>query len=282
MNLLDKALIQQALLEDLSQGDLTVDNLPGLSQQNCQAALRIRQSGVVSGLAIAKACFESVDEDETVQFEISQPDGSQVSAGTLLAMIHGNTASLLKAERTALNFMQHLSGIATTTRSFVDAFSDLSQQGFPAKILHTRKTTPLLRAFERQAVLDGGGALHRYNLGSAVMLKDNHLKQISISEAVRQLRERIPHCATIEVEVDHLAQIEEVIQAKADSILLDNMTPEQVREAVRMIDGRLITEASGNISLETIRDYVLTGVQYISTSKITLGAPAMDIGLDFI
>lgn len=280
MNLGDRALIGQALLEDLAQGDMTVDHLPVLSQQQTRAELRSRQACVISGLDIARTCFELVDPQCRV--DVLKPDGSSVQPHDVVATITGSAASLLKAERTALNFMQHLSGIATLTSEFVAAIADLTQQGFPAKVIHTRKTTPLLRSFERAAVVHGGGSLHRYNLGSAVMLKDNHLRQVSITEAVRQLRHKIPHTATIEVEVDHLAQLEEVLGAGADIVLLDNMTPDQVREAVRMVDGKLITEASGNISLTTIRDYALTGVQYISTSKITLGAPSIDIGLDFI
>jgi len=280
MNLNDKALIEQALLEDLGQGDMTVDNLLSLTSKQTRAELRPRQACVLSGMDVARTCFEIVDP--TLRFDWVKTDGGTAQPQDIVATITGSAASLLKAERTALNFMQHLSGIATLTRQFVDTIADLTQQGFPAKVIHTRKTTPLLRSFERASVVHGGGSLHRYNLGSAVMLKDNHLRQISITEAIRTLRQNIPHTATIEVEVDNLAQIEEVLAAGADIVLLDNMTPDQVREAVQRIDGKLITEASGNISLTTIRDYALTGVQYISTSKITLGAPSIDIGLDFL
>ncbi|MEB3287095.1 MAG: carboxylating nicotinate-nucleotide diphosphorylase [Vampirovibrionales bacterium] len=273
-DIIEQGVIERALLEDLGQGDLTVDHLPLLHQSKSTAYIRSRAEIVVSGLSVAQAVFRAVDA--AIVFEPLVKDGQAVSKNQALARVTGVTASLLKAERTALNFMQHLSGIATCTRAFVDKI-----HGTPAQLVHTRKTTPGLRMLERQAVLDGGGALHRFNLGSAVMLKDNHLTKISIHQAVKTLRQKVGHTVTIEVEADTLSQVELALEAGADIIMLDNMTPEEVRQALAVIGDKAKTEASGNLSLETIRAYAETGVQYLSTSRITLGAPAVDIGLDF-
>lgn len=261
-------------MEDLAQGDLTVDHLPSLYQSTSISWICSRSEIVVSGLDIAQDVFSMLDSG--IQFEPLVKNGDKVAPGTKLAKVIGNTASLLKAERTALNFMQHLSGIATITRQYADAI-----EGTSASLVHTRKTTPGLRLLERQAVLDGGGVLHRFNLGSAVMLKDNHLAKVSIEEAVHTIRQRVGHTVSIEVEADTLEQVKAALHAGADIIMLDNMTPEQVKVAVEIIGDKAKTEASGNISLETIRSYAETGVQFLSTSKITLGAPAVDIGLDF-
>lgn len=268
-----ETIVNAALLEDLDQGDLTVDNLPVLMEKQGQAVIMARSACVVSGLSVAEAVFRQVDDG--IVFEPSAEDGDEVTMCTVLATVSGPVASLLKAERTALNFMQHLSGIATETRRYAVAIEET-----PAKITNTRKTTPGLRLLEREAVVHGGGSPHRYNLGSAVMLKDNHLQYVSITDAVQTLRGRVSHTATIEVECDRLDQVREALSVGADIIMLDNMAPDQVREAVALIGERAITEASGNITLETVRDYALAGVNYISTSKITLGAPAVDIGLD--
>ena len=235
---------------------------------------------MVSGLKVASQCFTLVDPQS--EFQAIVDDGTFVPAGTMVAQVSGSSASVLKAERTALNFLQHLSGVATHTHCFVERLADLDKTLYPARVVHTRKTTPGMRLLEGQAVVDGGGSPHRYNLGSAVMLKDNHLTQCSISEAVAQIRERVSHMVVIEVEVDRLTQIAEALEAGADVIMLDNMPPEKVTEGVKMIGNRAKTEASGNISLDTVREYALTGVQFLSTSKITLGAPALDIGLDFL
>jgi nicotinate-nucleotide pyrophosphorylase (carboxylating) len=187
------------------------------------------------------------------------------------------TSSLLKAERTALNFLQHLCGIATCTRQFVQKID-----GTPARMTDTRKTTPGLRILEKQAVRDGGGFPHRFNLGTAAMLKDNHIIAAGgIGPAVRLLKQHVSHTVKVEVEIDHLHQLAEALEAGADIILLDNMTPDQVTTAVNQIAGKAITEASGGICLETVRSYALTGVQYLSTSQLTVGAKAIDIGLDF-
>lgn len=268
-----RAIVDMALQEDLGQGDATTDNLPGLAAQTVTARLNVREACVVSGLGVARHVFAAVDP--ALVFEPVVSDGAPAPAGATLATVRGRLASVLKAERTALNFMQHLSGIATATRAYAERI-----YGTETRLTHTRKTTPGLRLLEQMAVVHGGGHPHRYNLGSAVMVKDNHLQGVGITEAVRTLRSRIPHSMKIEVEADRLDQVREAVEAGADIILLDNMSPEQIREALTVIDGRALSEASGGISLETIRAYAETGVDVISTSKITLGVPAIDIGLD--
>lgn len=280
VNPLVREMVQKALDEDLSQGDMTTDNLPVLADMNCTLSLRVREACVVSGMTVASLAFHLVDESISVEPLVS--DGQTVEAGARLAWVSGSMASVLKAERTALNFLQHLCGVATATNRFVSAIV-----GTNTRITHTRKTTPGLRLLEQQAVLHGGGLPHRYNLGSCVMLKDNHLQALGVSgmqrpiaESVHVLRQRLSHTVKIEVEADTLAQVEEAVEAGADIILLDNMTPGQIRQALAIIAGRAITEASGGIGLQNVRDYAETGVDCISTSKITLGVQAIDIGLD--
>ncbi len=274
-----KAIVETALLEDLAQGDVTTDNLPQLSNIQSTALFRVRQACVISGLSVVSAICHAVDPNLKLQLNLQ--DGERADAGSVIATVSGSMASILKAERTALNFLQHLSGIATETRRFVDAV-----EGTKTNITHTRKTTPGLRLLEQQAVLHGGGTPHRFNLGSCVMLKDNHLQALAtqtdnpIGTAVRQLRERLSHTIKIEVEADSLEQVKQAAEAGADIILLDNMTPETIRDALKIINGRAMSEASGGIHLGNVRQTAETGVDYISTSKITLGVPAIDIGLD--
>jgi nicotinate-nucleotide pyrophosphorylase (carboxylating) len=266
-----------ALLEDLGQGDLTTDALP-LDTTWGVFELRPRQACVISGLEIAQCVFTQVDP--AIQFTSQAQPGTALGKDALIATVEGPVVSILKAERTALNFLQHLSGIATETHRFTERL-----QGTGCKVTDTRKTTPGLRILEKKAVIDGGGHPHRFNLGSAVMLKDNHLQavragQISLNDLVTQIRDRISHTATIEIEVETLDEVRQAVEAGADILLLDNMPPEMVRQAVSLITGRAVIEASGGIHLETARDYAEAGAQYLSTSKITLGAPAIDIGLD--
>lgn len=272
-------IVEAALMEDLSQGDVTTDNLPRLLALQKQAVIRVRQDCVVSGLSVAALAFQLVDS--TLSFQPVKQDGTFAPAGTVIGMVTGSIASILKAERTALNFLQHLSGIATETRRYADAIV-----GTGARITHTRKTTPGLRLLEQRAVLHGGGVPHRFNLGSCVMLKDNHLQALiqtsenPIADAIAELRRKISHTTKIEVEADRLDQVRQAVEAGADIILLDNMSPAMIRESLEIIQKRAISEASGGIGLETIRAYAETGVNIISTSKITLGVPAIDIGLD--
>jgi len=274
-------IVENALLEDLGTGDVTTDNLPALSKIQAKAELRVRESCVLSGLSVSELCFSVVDAQ--LEFRPLFHDGSSVKANEVVATVQGGMASILKAERVALNFMQHLSGIATETNHYVEALS-----GTKSRITNTRKTTPGLRLLEREAVLHGGGSPHRYNLGSCVMLKDNHWKALSpdassedaLRQAMRILRERLSHTSKIEIEVDTLEQISLALELGADIILLDNMSPDQIRQAIKQVEGKAILEASGGINLQTVRSYAETGVPYISTSKITLGVPAIDIGLD--
>lgn len=274
------AIVESALLEDLAQGDATTDNLPELAAMTKTTSIRLRERCVISGFPVAALSFQSVDP--TLRFSPLAQEGDCLEAGSVIATVEGSMASILRAERTALNFLQHLCGVATMTRHYADAIRETG-----ARITHTRKTTPGLRLLERQAVLHGGGTPHRLSLGACVMLKDNHLQAFgavhgenALATAVRELRKRISHTMRIEVEIERLEQLRQAVESGADIILLDNMSPAQIREALAFIDGRAITEASGRISLETVREYAETGVDYISTSKITLGVPAIDIGLD--
>ncbi|NWJ95655.1 MAG: carboxylating nicotinate-nucleotide diphosphorylase [Chloroflexi bacterium] len=268
-----------ALEEDLGWGDLTSDYFipPELT---ATANFVSRKPGVVAGLAVAAAVYEAVDP--TLRFQILTPDGTTLQPGTVLARISGRAQSILRGERVALNFLQRLSGTASLTARYVDAVG-----GTKAKIVDTRKTTPGLRDLEKYAVRAGGGFNHRRNLSDGVMLKDNHLTALathglSLKEALLQARTRLPHLVKIEVEVDRLDQIEEILEGKADVILLDNMTPQELGEAVRLINGRAITEASGGVNLESVRAIAESGVDLISVGALTHSAPALDIGLDFI
>ena len=268
-------LVQQALREDLSAGDITTDLLPDIINRQVLATLRTRQPCVVSGLEVGMGVFMAVDDSLVCQPMVH--NSQHLQPGTTLMTIAGSASSILKAERTALNFMQHAAGVATCTQRFVKAI-----EGTDACVTDTRKTTPGLRALEKLAVVHGGGRPHRYNLGSAVMLKDNHIQAAGgILQAVRQIRAQASHTVKIEVEVDTLHQVEEALAAQADIILLDNFSLEDLRTAVGRIGKLAVTEASGGITLDTIRDVAETGVQFISTSQITISAGAVDLGLDF-
>jgi nicotinate-nucleotide pyrophosphorylase (carboxylating) len=273
-------LARQALLEDLGQGDMTTDALPQLAQRIGRFEVRPRQACVVAGLEMAQQVLTLVDP--AIRFTPQAHCGDRLEPGAVMAVIEGPVAAILKAERTTLNFLQHLSGIATETRRFADCLT-----GTPARVTDTRKTTPGLRLLEKKAVVDGGGSPHRFNLGSAVMLKDNHLQALGLDPAqraewIRAMRQRIPHPARIEVEVDRLADVPAALEAGADILLLDNFTPEEVRQAVALIGNRALIEASGGITLETARAYAEAGAQFLSTSRITLGATPIDIGLDWV
>lgn len=274
-----RMVVEAAVLEDLGQGDVTTDNLPRLAEIQKTALFRVRQDCVVSGLVLAQLVVEIVDDN--LCFEPLVQDGDFAKKGAVIARLSGSMASILKAERTALNFLQYLSGIATETRRYVDVVA-----GTSTRITHTRKTTPGLRVLEQQAVLHGGGLPHRFNLGSCVMLKDNHLQALGeacenpIAAAIAELRRKISHTTQIEVEADRLEQVRQAVDAGADIILLDNMSPEVIRDALAIIQKRAVSEASGGITLDTLKAYAETGVDVISTSKITLGVASIDIGLD--
>lgn len=268
-------LVRAALLEDLAQGDITTDNLPALAEQPARAVVVARQPLTVSGLAAAHLAFILCEPRLRVMSACA--DGDALPADAPMLHLEGPAHGILRAERTALNFLQHLCGVATHTRRFVEAIANTG-----ARIADTRKTTPGLRFLEKQAVIHGGGSPHRYHLGMAAMLKDNHIAAVGgIAPAVAELRSRLSHLAKIEVEADTLAQVREALEAGADAILLDNMPLDSLREAVALIGTRAVAEASGGVTLDTVRAMALSGVAIISTSAITLGAPAVDIGLDW-
>ena len=270
-------LIDAALAEDVGQGDPTTDALiePNLTGS---ATLVTREDGVIAGVDVAVAVFTQFDPDLTA--ESLAEDGSTVGTGDRLASVSGSLASILKAERTAVNFLQHLSGVATLTRRYVDAV-----QGYSAQIVDTRKTTPGLRKLEKHAVAMGGGRNHRYNLADGILIKDNHieamaLQGIGIGEVVKRAHAVASHMIKVEIEVETLEQLEEVLDAGADLVLLDNMEPEQMETAVRITGGRALLEASGGITLETVRDVASTGVDIISVGALTHSAAALNISLD--
>jgi nicotinate-nucleotide pyrophosphorylase (carboxylating) len=277
------SLLKQALLEDLGQGDCVSEALAvlltqqGRLHETVSLAVRARQRCVVSGLSVVLPLCQLVDKAISVTLVMSE--GQLIQQGETIAVLTGALPSLLRVERTVLNFLQHLCGVATYTHQFVQKL-----EGLPCRLAHTRKTTPGLRLLEQQAVMAGGGFSHRFNLGDAAMLKDNLLEASGVSMQVLALtvRRRLPHTAKLEIEADTLAQVQLALEAGADVILLDNMTLEELREAIALIDKKAIVEVSGGITLETVRAYAETGADVISTSQITLGAPPIDIGLDVV
>jgi nicotinate-nucleotide pyrophosphorylase (carboxylating) len=268
-------IVALALAEDLGRGDVTTDacvppNVMG------QCAFRSRAELVVAGGAIIGEVFRQIDPEVRVHDLVL--DGTRLTHGGVLARISGPAASLLKGERVALNFLQRLCGVATVTRRYVDALPS----GSKTRIVDTRKTTPGLRALERRAVRAGGGHNHREDLGSAVLIKDNHVAAAGgVSAAIRRCREQAPHTSRIECEVDSLTQLEEALAAKADIVLLDNFDDTDVARAIEINQGRAILEASGGITLERITKLAQLGVDVISVGALTHSAPAVDIGLDW-
>ena len=272
-------LIHAALAEDVGQGDPTTDALiePELKGS---ATLVSREGGVIAGIDVAVEVFTQFDP--ALKATALVEDGSAVAAGAQLASVNGSLASILKAERTAVNFLQHLSGVATMTRRYVDAV-----HGYRAQIVDTRKTTPGLRKLEKHAVAMGGGRNHRYNLADGILIKDNHieamaLQGIGIGDVVKRAHAGASHMIKVEIEVETLEQLEEVLAAGADLVLLDNMEPEQMETAVRIADGRALLEASGGITFKTVRDVASTGVDIISVGALTHSAPALNISLDMV
>jgi nicotinate-nucleotide pyrophosphorylase (carboxylating) len=269
--------VARALREDAPWGDLTCAALVP-SSATSTAELTAREPGTFAGGAAVEAAFRLTDAGIAVDLLVA--DGEAFEAGSLLARVHGPAAAVLQAERIALNFAQRLSGIATATAAYVAAVA-----GTRARVVDTRKTTPGLRALERHAVRAGGGHNHRYSLSDAVMVKDNHLAVLlaagaDVTETLRSVRDRIPHTSTVEVEVDRIDQIEPVLAAGVDVIMLDNFTIEQLREAVGLIDGRAVVEASGNVRLDTVAAIAATGVDVISVGALTHSVRSLDLGLD--
>jgi nicotinate-nucleotide pyrophosphorylase (carboxylating) len=273
--LLVEPIVRRALEEDLGRsGDITSE-LTVPADKHIEAHLTARKSGTIAGLIAAECTFRLIDSK--IEFRAETPDGSHVKAGAVLASIGGNARTILTAERVALNFAGHLSGIATATRALVDAVSETR-----AKIVDTRKTTPGLRLMEKYAVRCGGGFNHRFGLDDAILIKDNHIAAAgSLRAAVECARSAVAHMIKMEVEVDTLEQLQEALGLHVDTVLLDNMNPDQLRGAVEMAHGRAVLEASGNVTLATVRAIAETGVDYISSGAITHSAPNLDIGLDF-
>ncbi len=268
--------VRRALDEDLGlSGDITSEaTVP--ADAVARAVIAARKPGVSAGVDVAAAAFAALDAG--VSFTAEMPDGSALRPGDVVARIEGPARSILAAERVALNFMGRMSGIATMTRRYVDAIA-----GTSAHIVCTRKTTPGLRAFEKYAVRAGGGMNHRFGLFDAVLIKDNHVAAAGgVAAAVGMAKARAGHMVKVEVEVDTLDQLDEALAAGAEIVLLDNMGPDVLREAVSRARGRAVTEASGGISLETVRAVAEAGVDLISVGALTHSAPVLDLGLDFL
>jgi nicotinate-nucleotide pyrophosphorylase (carboxylating) len=266
--------VRRALLEDLGlAGDLTTDAIVTTGEQTA-ASLIARAGGRVAGIDIASFAVQCLDPKARAEIRIR--DGADASPGDRIAMVRGSARAILSAERTALNFLGRMCGIATATRDLAAAVS-----AYPAKITCTRKTTPGLRSLEKYAVRAGGGANHRFGLDDAVLIKDNH-RMIAggITEAVRRARRHAGHMVKIEVEVDTLAELEEALSLGVDAVLLDNMTLEMLAEGVRLAKGKAITEASGGITPENAAAIAATGVDLLSVGWLTHSAPAMDVSLD--
>jgi nicotinate-nucleotide pyrophosphorylase (carboxylating) len=268
-------LVRAALLEDLGRaGDLTSDAVVPIGL-NATTVLIARQAGVIAGLDLARLAFQLIDPEIFVRVE--RGDGDEVGPGALIATVSGPARGILTAERTALNFLGHLSGIASATASIAAAV-----RGHKAKIVCTRKTTPGLRAVEKYAVRAGGGANHRFGLDDAVLIKDNHVALAGgVTEALRRARAGVGHLVKIELEVDTLDQLREALDHGVDAVLLDNMTPEMLAQAVALVAGRATTEASGRITPDTAQAIAASGVDLISIGWLTHSAAVLDIGLDF-
>ena len=272
--------VQAALLEDAPWGDVTSELLiPEAAVAT--ARLAAREQGTFAGGEVFAAAFALTDPAVEVTLHVA--DGAAFAAGDILATVTGPARSVLQGERVALNFVQRMSGIATLTAAFVAEVAHTS-----ARIVDTRKTTPGLRAFERHAVRAGGGHNHRYSLSDAVMAKDNHLavltaqSGLSVTDALLGVREQLSHTTHLEVEVDRMDQIEPVLAAGVDTIMLDNFTVEELREGVALVAGRAIVEASGNVSLATVRSIAETGVDVISSGALTHSVRSLDLGLDVV
>ncbi|TJW02577.1 MAG: carboxylating nicotinate-nucleotide diphosphorylase [Mesorhizobium sp.] len=268
-------LVRAALLEDLGRaGDVTTDAVVA-REHHATTVLSARQRGIVAGLDLAMLAFRLIDQN--VEITVERADGSEVAQGETIASVTGPARAILTAERTALNFLCHLSGIATATASLIAAV-----RGHSAKIVCTRKTTPGLRAVEKYAVRAGGGANHRFGLDDAILIKDNHIAIAGgIRPAIARARSSVGHFVKIEVEVDTLNQLEEALALAPDAVLLDNMSVDKLRQAVAIVAGRAITEASGRITAATAPAIAATGVDLISVGWLTHSAPILDIGLDY-
>lgn len=266
-------IVMNALKEDMPLGDITTDNIIG-EKDISKAEFLAKQDAVIAGLEVVRHVFEVLDSE--VKFTGLVRDGDSVRKGDIIARVSGPTRALLKGERTALNFLQRLSAIATITNRYAMKVKDL-----PVKIADTRKTTPGLRLLEKYAVSAGGGSNHRFSLSDGVLIKDNHIAAAGgITNAVNRVRASIPHTVKIEVEVESLEEVQEALDCKADIIMLDNMSNEKMAEAVEIINKRALVEASGNMTEETIYEVARTGVDIISIGKLTHSANSIDISMN--
>ena len=272
-----KAIVERALEEDLGQGDITTDSLIPADIRG-MASMVAKTTGVVAGVEVALEVFRQTDP--SVATRVLLADGSSVSPGDVVAELEGSIAGILKGERVALNFVQRLSGIASATSTYVEAV-----QGTKAHIIDTRKTVPGLRQLEKYAVRVGGGHNHRYNLADGILIKDNHIatlraQELGLVEIVNRARDNSPHTLRVEIEVESIEEAREALEARADVIMLDNMSTEEMRQVVAMARGRCLLEASGGINLDTVRAVAETGVDLISVGALTHSVKAMDISLD--
>ena len=265
-------LIRMALEEDITSEDITTNSVMR-KKETGEVQLLCKEDGVIAGLWVFERVFTLLDENTETEFYVK--DGDKVKKGQLLGMVRGDIRVLLSGERTALNYLQRMSGIATYTRQIADML-----EGSKTKLLDTRKTTPNMRIFEKYAVKTGGCYNHRYNLSDGILLKDNHIGAAgSVKKAVEMAKEYAPFVRKIEVETENLDMVKEALEAGADIIMLDNMSPEMMREAVELIDGRAQTECSGNVTRENIEKLVSIGVDYISSGALTHSAPILDLSL---
>ena len=265
--------VKKALQEDIGFGDITTDYLTNESDVLC-CELNSRTEGIFCGKDVFEMVFKILSSDIEIKFYVK--DGDSISKGQKLADIKGSARYVLMGERTALNYIQRMSGIATETNKYQKAIGE-----YPARIVDTRKTTPLFRAFEKYSVKTGGGSLHRFNLSDCAMIKDNHIKYAgSLTKAVEKLRNNISHAHKIEVECDTVEQVKEAISCGADIIMLDNMDISTMKRCVELINHKAIVEASGNVNLSTVHEIASTGVDIISSSAIVAKAPTLDLGLD--
>ncbi len=268
-------IIKRALEEDINYIDLATDYLLNDDDMS-EAAFVSKAEGVLCGIDIAVRTFKFIDDD--IECEIKIHDGEQVKKGDVIAVVKGRTKSLLKGERTSLNILQHMSGIATETAKYAKLC-----EGTKAHVTETRKTLPGLRGLEKYAVVVGGGKNHRFNLSDGAMLKDNHIDAYgSLTNAVKALREKVGHMVKIEVEVRNEDELKEALACKADVIMLDNMTTEQMKKCVEIADGKAVLEASGNVNLERMREIAETGVDIISVGALTHSVKAFDISLRIV
>ncbi len=268
-------IIERALEEDLPHGDVTSESIIP-PESLSKAVILAKESGILAGISVAESVFTKIDP--TLSFEVKKKDGQEIKKGDVLAELEGRSISLLKGERTALNFLQRLSGIATITHQYVQAL-----EGSPTKILDTRKTTPGLRVLEKYAVKMGGGNNHRQNLSDMVLIKDNHIKLVmGISEAVQLARAKVGPGIKIEVETTCREEVIEAVNSGADMIMMDNMSLDEMRDIVVFINGKVPLEISGNVNLQMAKEYSNLGVDYISVGSLTHSFKSLDISMDII